>query len=216
MSAFVRRGQILAVIRCTAHGPEVTRFDSTPSLRRASETGASCRRPSITWIDGSLESAGYGLGVPLAGRELTDTLDVSIRSICEGCEQHDLAKNEVNDVALSYRGRFLAVIRFTPWDPGRDAVRYAALVGHLYQSAGQDCLSPVNPATTGRADLRPDRPVHLQEYLYECDTASIAGPKNQPRRHHRHRQRTAQPAHHLRDRGVGKSSIGARHRDPSS
>ena len=32
-------------------------------------------------------------------------------------QQHDLAKNEVDDVALSYRGRFLAVIRFTPSGP---------------------------------------------------------------------------------------------------
>ena len=112
---------MLAIVRRTYRdGPAVTRFDPTPPPVPAERVKPGRRASpgsSITWIDGSLESAGYGLGIPLAGRDLIDALNVSIRSICDSARHHDLAKNEVDDVALSYRGRFLAVIRFTPSGP---------------------------------------------------------------------------------------------------
>jgi hypothetical protein len=118
-TGFFLDGTALAVVRNSSQGPMVTRFDPIASLpieaikpgRRAS------RRSSITWVDGSFESAGYGLGIPLERRDLDRVLEESIRSISEEMTDGERDSRQADDVMLTYRGRILVVIRTTKSGP---------------------------------------------------------------------------------------------------
>lgn len=123
--AIVLRRKIAAIVRMTDAGTQVLRYDDDlPPLppekvlpgRRAS------RSQSLLFIDGSIESTCCGLGTPLAGRDLSDALEDFLRTIVEAIERGLPASGEPEDVAISYRGRFLAVVRHTPSGP--DVIRF--------------------------------------------------------------------------------------------
>ena len=114
--ALVLRGKFLAIVRRTPHGVDVVGFDAVPPLpaERVLPGRRASRASSILFIDGSLESTGYGLGMPLRGREVAVALDEAIRSTREAMQAPHAARD---DVAISLRGRFLAILRSTPDGP---------------------------------------------------------------------------------------------------
>jgi hypothetical protein len=118
-TAFVRAGRLLAIVRALPGGAAVTRFDPiTPLPGETVKPGRRApRSSSIFWVGGSLEATAQGLGIPLDGRDLAVAMDDTIRSICDGVEDDDLATQDFDDMALSFRGRFLAAIRFMPAGP---------------------------------------------------------------------------------------------------
>ena len=118
--SIVLASRIAAIVRMTDAGPQVLRFDDhLPPLppqkilpgRRAS------RSHSLIFIDGSLDSTCCGLGAPLAGRDLSVALEDLIRTIVETTGRRGPVGGEPEDAAISFLGRFLAVIRHTPSGP---------------------------------------------------------------------------------------------------
>ena len=108
-------------------------------------------------------------GIPLAGRNLPDALERAIRSICDGVEQHDVASQEVNDVALSYRGRFLGRRQVHAIGPRRHAFRPArlrrpapSLPARRPRQSHVPC-SCRRPRTDPSVRPRPSPPFHIEE-----------------------------------------------------
>jgi hypothetical protein len=117
--AHVLRGRILSVVRLTPGGVDAISFDTGPLVlaERVVPGRRASRSSSIVFIDGSLESPCYGLGIPLSGRDLAVVLDDVVRSTCDAMKHPDPAIDRLDDVAFSFRGRFVAVIRYTPERP---------------------------------------------------------------------------------------------------
>jgi hypothetical protein len=113
------RGRVQAIIQVCPSGPAIIRFDpeALASTADAGPGRQNSRRFRVELVDGSLESASYGLGIPLAGRDLMSVLDDSIKSILESMQHPDQDYRQTEDVALAFRGRILAVIRVTGSGP---------------------------------------------------------------------------------------------------
>jgi hypothetical protein len=80
------------------------------------------RRSCLCFIDGSLESTCYGVGMPLDGRDLADALEHAIRSSVESTIRPDTVNPDPDDVAFGFRGQILAAVRFT--STGADLTRF--------------------------------------------------------------------------------------------
>jgi hypothetical protein len=142
-TAFGIGGRILAVARHTCDGPVATRFASIDLVLPGWATG---REPgewyetSLAWLDGPTAQAGFALGTLLKGRDLSVALEDAIWSATNGSPIRNSRYPERFDIALSYRGRFLVLVRFTP--AGADIVRFEETIREFSERVPRSRVVP--------------------------------------------------------------------------
>jgi hypothetical protein len=138
-SVLTYRGGILALIRKGTDRPDVIRF-SLDNLSSGESVRPGARTPRIFFVDGSFASVSYGVGIPLAGRDLTSAMEASIESVCIRMEHPKPEYRQTEDVALTYRGRALAIVRVSPAGP----------VVHRFGPAATDSITRPRKQEGGR------------------------------------------------------------------
>ena len=109
----------------------------------------------------------FGLGTPIAGRDRDTLVNTLVESMCEKMRHPEADRRQTEDVVLTFRGRILAAIQQNDGNPIVKRFDPPASPGPVQPVCTRQraplCREPDESTRTGRSDLRPDRPVHLQE-----------------------------------------------------
>jgi hypothetical protein len=124
-------GRIIGLVRVGVGPPEIVQIgiDAVTSNQGVRPGHRVYHQPRITFVDGSLRSRDCGEGVPLAGRDLITVVEAEIEAVCQSMQCPDPEGRQALDVALSYQGRVLAVIKVGPEGP----------VVHRFDPLDADC-----------------------------------------------------------------------------
>jgi hypothetical protein len=146
--ALFTHGRLLATVHGGPAIPVVEQFELV-SLPPYVPGSRRFRRPRIRWVDGSLESTSYGIGTPIAGRDLGKLTDELIASTCETMRLQVPDGEQASDTILTHRGRILAAIRTTASGPSVTRFDQAFLPD------GQANHTPSRTTSPSRVSARP-------------------------------------------------------------